>query len=335
MFSDDQYETFWYDLKLPDLVEENDSSKDKISELYNVNQITKDGWKLISIIPFSIKKNNKEIQIHRLYFQRVGRNFTKEISEKFYNLETESKVNNKHETNKTDNNNKKNIFKNSVLFINSITPLQNLKLPNPSFCSIVRFITKPGFLNIMVEELIKAPSDEAVSQHTIVTGDNEIMNISLVPNLEGMVSKEETGVKWLDTVDHMLVKFENGSRTEAISGPVIYYSFNEKNAGYFENKSLKTTIINLTVKKGKDLEFIEQLSKPKQPENIILYCVVQTDQEKFTIICKHALDCTNNDNLVSLVFFGEIDQLLNSFDKSISNSHSGHSFDNFNSLFLP
>ena len=187
----------------------------------------------------------------------------------------------------------------------------------------------------MVEELIKAPSDEAVSQHTIVTGDNEIMNISLVPNLEGMVSKEETGVKWLDTVDHMLVKFENGSRTEAISGPVIYYSFNEKNAGYFENKSLKTTIINLTVKKGKDLEFIEQLSKPKLPENIILYCVVQTDQEKFTIICKHALDCTNNDNLVSLVFFGEIDQLLNSFDKSISNSRSGHSFDNFNSLFLP
>ena len=110
----------------------------------------------------------------------------------------------------------------------------------------------------MVEELIKAPSDEAVSQHTIVTGDNEIMNISLVPNLEGMVSKEETGVKWLDTVDHMLVKFENDSRTEAISGPIVYYSFNKKNAGYFENKSLKTTIINLTVKKGKDLEFIEQ-----------------------------------------------------------------------------
>ena len=100
MFSDDQYETFWYDLKLPDLVEDNDSSKNKIVELYNVNQITKDGWKLISIIPFSIKKNNKEIQIHRLYFQRVGRNFTKKISEKFHNLETENKDNNKHKTKK-------------------------------------------------------------------------------------------------------------------------------------------------------------------------------------------------------------------------------------------
>ena len=63
----------------------------------------------------------------------------------------------------------------------------------------------------------------------------------------------------------------------------------------------------MTVKR-KDLEFIEQLSKPKLPENIILYCVVQTDPEKFTIICKHALDCTNNDNLVSLVF---LEKLIN------------------------
>ena len=334
MFSDDQYETFWYDLKLPDLVEENDSSKDKTGELYNVNQITKDGWKLISIIPFSIKKNNKEIQIHRLYFQRGGKAFAKEVGEKYnHYLQKENKENKKEETNNINIINKKTLKK-SEFFRSSITPLQNLNLPTPTFCSIVRYVVKPGFLDSMVEEIIKSPSNEAVSQHTILTGENEIINISLVPDLDGMVSKEETGVQWLDTVEHMLVKFENDSRTEAISGPVVYYSFNEKNAEYFENKSLKTTIINLTVKKGKDLEFIEQLSKPKLPENIILYCVVQTDQEKFTIICKHALDCTNNDNLVSLVLFGEIDQMLNSFDKSISNSRSGHSYDNFNSLFL-
>ena len=335
MVSDDQYEIFWYDLKLPELVEENDSSKDKIGELCNVNQITKDGWKLISIIPFSIKKNNKDIQIHRLYFQRGGKVFAKEVSERYnHYLQTENKENKKEETNNTNIINK-NTLKKSKSFRSSITPLQNLNLPTPTFCSIVRYVTKSGFLDSMVEEIIKSPSNEAVSQHTILTGENEIMNISLVPDLDGMVSKEETGVQWLDTVEHMLVKFENGSRTEAISGPIVYYSFNEKNAEYFENKSLKTTIINLNVKKGKDLELIEQVSKPKLPENIILYCIVQTDQEKFTIICKHALDCTNNDNLVSLVIFGEIDQLLNSFDKSISNSRSGHSFDNFNSLFLP
>ena len=81
------------------------------------------------------------------------------------------------------------------MFINSITPLQNLKLPNPSFCSIVRFITKPGFLNIMVEELIKAPSDEAVSQHTIVTGDNEIMNRIMELNKKRFIPKRRKFTK--------------------------------------------------------------------------------------------------------------------------------------------
>ena len=334
MVGDDQYEIFWYDIKLPELLEENDSARKKNNELYNVNQFTKDGWKLVSVTPLIMKKNEKEIQIHRLYFQRGSEVFAKEVSEKYnHYLQAGNKENKKQKINNT-NINKKNTLKNSVSFRSSITPLQNLNLPTPTFCSIVRYITKPGFRDSMVEEIIKSPSDEAVSQHTILTGDNEIMNISLVPDLEGMVSKEETGVQWLDIVDHMLVKFENGSRTDAISGPVVYYSFNEKKAGDFENRSLKTTIINLTVKKGKDSVLIEQLSKPKLPENIVLYCVVQTDQEQLTIICKHALDCANKDNLISLVFFREIDQLVNSFNESISNSRSGNAYDNFNSLYL-
>ena len=90
----------------------------------------------------------------------------------------------------------------------------------------------------------------------------------------------------------------------------------------------------MTVKKGKDSVLIEQLSKPKLPENIVLYCVVQTDEEQLTFICKHALDCTNKDNLISLVFLREIDQLVNSFNESISNSRSGNAYDNFNSLYL-
>ena len=246
MVGDDQYEIFWYDIKLPELLEENDSARKKNNELYNVNQFTKDGWKLVSVTPLIMKKNEKEIQIHRLYFQRGGQVFAKEVSEKYnHYLQAGNKENKKQETNNA-NINKKNTLKNSVSFRSSITPLQNLNLPTPTFCSIVRYITKPGFLDSMVEEIIKSPSDEAVSQHTILTGDNEIMNISLVPDLEGMVSKEETGVQWLDTVDHMLVKFENGSRTDAISGPVVYYSFNEKKAGDFGNISLKTTIIKST-----------------------------------------------------------------------------------------
>ena len=79
MVSDDQYETFWYDLKLPDLVEENDSSKDKIRELYNVNQITKDGWKLISIIPFSIKKIIKKFRYIDYIFKEMVKLLLKKL----------------------------------------------------------------------------------------------------------------------------------------------------------------------------------------------------------------------------------------------------------------
>ena len=334
MSSDGQYEIFWHDIKMPEALEEVDVAREEISDLSNIHNFTKDGWKLISVIPFTVKKNEKEIQLHRLYFQREGQVFANEITERFNNYLKEDKIENKKLDNNYTNISKKDTFKSSESFRSSITPLQNLNLPTPTFCSIVRFITKPQFLNIMVEELKKAPSDEAVSQHTIATGDNEIMNISLVPDLEGMVSKEETGVQWLDTVEHMLVKFPNGSRTEAISGPVVYYSFNEKNAENFKNRSLKTSIINLTVKKGKDLVLIEQLAKPKLPENIVLYCMVQTDQEQFTILCKHALDCTKKDNLISLVFFKEVDQLTNFFDESISNARSGDAHDKFNSQFL-
>ena len=70
---------------------------------------TKDGWKLISLIPFSIKKNNKEIQIHRLYFQRGGRKLLlKKDSEKYnHYLQKENKENKKEETNNINIINKK------------------------------------------------------------------------------------------------------------------------------------------------------------------------------------------------------------------------------------
>ena len=51
----------------------------------NIQNFTKDGWKLISVIPFTVKKNEKEIQLHRLYFQREGQVFANEITERFNN----------------------------------------------------------------------------------------------------------------------------------------------------------------------------------------------------------------------------------------------------------
>ena len=109
---------------------------------------------------------------------------------------------------------------------NTIDPLLISKLPEPIFGSIVRYISKDGCCEMLKNEIIKEPSREAVAQYTIASGHNEIVNISLVPKLEDMISKEDTGVSWLDTVEDLLVKFPNGSRTDASSGPVLQYFFN-------------------------------------------------------------------------------------------------------------
>ena len=108
----------------------------------------------------------------------------------------------------------------------------------------------------MGEALINGPSAEVTSQHTIVTGDTEIVNISLVPDLEGMITKEDSGVNWLDTVEHMLVKFPNGSRTDVCSAPLLYYWFSEKNWKLYKDNHLVMSIVKFKVKLGCEGEFI-------------------------------------------------------------------------------
>ena len=91
---------------------------------------------------------------------------------------------------------------------NTIDPLLISKLPEPIFGSIVRYISRDGCCEMLENEITKEPSREAVAQHTIASGPNEIVNISLVPKLEDMISKEDSGVSWLDTVEDCLSNFQ-------------------------------------------------------------------------------------------------------------------------------
>ena len=55
------------------------------------------------------------------------------------------------------------------------------------------------------------------------SSEDEILTITLVPDSRDMITKEESGTDWLDTVENMLVKFQKGSRTDACSGPIFHY----------------------------------------------------------------------------------------------------------------
>ena len=43
-----------------------------------------------------------------------------------------------------------------------------------------------------------------------------------MPNLDATVDGQIAGLEWLDSVDHLLERYENDSRTKAFSGLVLY-----------------------------------------------------------------------------------------------------------------
>lgn len=97
--------------------------------------------------------------------------------------------------------------------------------PSPSFASIVRYVVRDGYMTEILARFTSAPSMEADYQHTMQSGEDKICNITLVPDPSYMITKEEPGTNWLYNVELMLVKFPNGSRANACSGPIMHYCF--------------------------------------------------------------------------------------------------------------
>ena len=49
----------------------------------------------------------------------------------------------------------------------------------------------------------------------------EFVQIARMPNLDALIDGQVSGLTWLDSVDHLLEKYESGSRTVAFSGFVL------------------------------------------------------------------------------------------------------------------
>ena len=49
----------------------------------------------------------------------------------------------------------------------------------------------------------------------------EFVQIARMPNLDALLDGQVAGLEWLDSVDHLLERYESDSRTESFSGFVI------------------------------------------------------------------------------------------------------------------
>ena len=74
-------------------------------------------------------------------------------------------------------------------------------------------------------------------QNTFIKIDSgEYVQIVQMPHLESLLDGQIEGLEWLDSVDHLLEYYDDGSRTEAFSGFVIEYSINQMENRVTEEK---------------------------------------------------------------------------------------------------
>ena len=63
--------------------------------------------------------------------------------------------------------------------------------------------------------------DNCISWTVTSLENGEFMEMVIYNSIDGIVADQDKGVSWLDTVDHLLMKFPNGSRTDANSGIIV------------------------------------------------------------------------------------------------------------------
>ena len=231
----------------------------------HLNDMGSQGWELVTVDTYA------DLGFNLLYWKRhsASKSFPK----------TEGYSVGKDET--IDNDLKVKKETSIVERVQTSSPLIAPNAPKPVFASIVRYVVRDGFMDKMLEELYNTPSHEAIAQYTLQISDSEILNVSMVPELDDMITKEETGVNWLDTVEPMLVKFSNGSRTYACSGAILFDWYNDQNELQLQNKTKVLSAVKYRVKEGCEDEFLDSVMTPSEIPTKIRKTIIQTDEQEF------------------------------------------------------
>ena len=97
-------------------------------------------------------------------------------------------------------------------------------MSEPEVWSVIKYKPKEGCEDEFVQELKRLgammkenkPYDFLNTFIRLETG--EFVQIAKMPNLDALIDGQVQGLEWLDSVDHLLEKYKNESRTESFSG---------------------------------------------------------------------------------------------------------------------
>ena len=88
--------------------------------------------------------------------------------------------------------------------------------------TVTKFKAKKGSENQLIEALKSFDNSSSKTWQILSLGDNEYAAINTYESIETRTEDVATGLDWLDSITALIDLYENGSRSEAFSGIVLY-----------------------------------------------------------------------------------------------------------------
>ena len=90
--------------------------------------------------------------------------------------------------------------------------------------TITKFKAKRGSENELIESLRNFDNSNSKSWQILSLGENEYAAVNTYESIDNRTEDVVSGLEWLDKITPLIELYDNGSRTEAFSGIVLYES---------------------------------------------------------------------------------------------------------------
>ena len=158
------------------------------------------------------------------------------------------------------------------------------KFPEPQIVMIVKYRPAAGCYNEFRDELYKRDYPNCMARHMGFNEKNEFVCLSLMESIDAALDLEGVGTNWLDSVDHLLIKYPNGSRTESFSGPIWGWYPNFGNCKNFDKNPKIFSVLLIKMKSTKIEDCKNLILRPSEKQNQLFKCVAQYKDTDDTLI---------------------------------------------------
>ncbi len=149
------------------------------------------------------------------------------------------------------------------------------EFPDPQVVMIVKYRPKDGCFDQFRTELYSREYPNVITRHMGFNKKNEFVCVSFMESIDAALDLEGVGTSWLDSVDHLLIKYPNGSRTESFSGPVWGWFPNYQNLSRFSAEAKAFTVLVIKMKDSFVQEVKDIALQPSMLPSNLFSCVAQ------------------------------------------------------------